>query len=90
MTIKTSMFNLQYLSKFCMDFYATKTNTNAVKRPFLILLIHIRRLHSFRDISENLEVIDTIYPPSDGALVYTNNISRSVYPKDGLHMAQGG
>ena len=29
--IKTSIFNLQYLSYFCMDFHATKTSRSAVK-----------------------------------------------------------
>ena len=44
-----------------------------------LCLIHICRLHSFRDISEKLEVIDTYYPWYRGAVVWTKNISQSVY-----------
>ena len=32
--IETSIYNLQYLSHFCITFYATNMGRNAVKRPF--------------------------------------------------------
>ena len=32
--IKTSIFNLQYLLHFCIDFYAANMGGSAVNRPF--------------------------------------------------------
>ena len=32
--IKTSVFNLQYISHFCMDFYVSNTSRCIVERPF--------------------------------------------------------
>ena len=44
--IKTSIFNLQYLSHFCMDFYA-------IKLTFL-MIYYTYKLHTFRDIVEKV------------------------------------
>ena len=33
--IKTAIFNLQYLSHFCMAFNVTNTSRSAIRQPFL-------------------------------------------------------
>ena len=68
--IITSIFNLQFLSHFCMDFYSANTSRSAVKRPFNWYIIHICKLHSFRYTVEKPALIDTNYPWQGGAAVY--------------------
>ena len=72
---KIWIYNLQYLSHFWMDFYATNMSQSAVKRPFWWYIIHICRLYSFWGICEKPEVIDTYYPWYEGSVVY-----KKIYP----------
>ena len=47
---------------FLHGFLCNKMNRSAVKRPVLWYIIHICVLHSFWNINEKQEVIDTNYP----------------------------
>ena len=64
MNIKTSIFNLQHLSHFCIEFYATNTIRSTVK-VFVDYIV-------FKVLVKKMEVIvnDTYYPWYRGAIVY--------------------
>ena len=68
--IKTSIFNMWFLRHFCVDFYATKTYRNSVKKPFSWYIIHISRFYSFQDISEKSALVGANYPWYRDAIVF--------------------
>ena len=72
MNIKTSMFNLQYLSHFCMDFYATNTSRSALKDLSNGIQYIFVDYRVFEILLKKTALVDANYQWYRGTVVYKN------------------